>query len=203
LVDSIARPLQVPVVLDTDVNGAALGESLHGAGVGLASFVYLTVGTGIGGGAVLDGRTVHGLLHPEMGHLLLRRHPAEPPEFKGVCPFHGDCLEGLASGTAMRARWGVPAETLDAGHLAWQLEAYYLAQACFSMTCLLSPQRIVIGGGVAQNPALFAKIQRELASVGANYLPLPPVVPPALPFPALTGALAMAHAAALAPGREQ
>jgi fructokinase len=195
IVEAIAKPLNTPVLLDTDVNGAALGEARFGAGAGLDSFLYLTVGTGIGGGAIVDGRPLHGLLHPEMGHLLVRRHVDEATGFTGVCPFHGDCLEGLASGSAMRARWGAGAETLADDHPAWALEAYYLAQACFSMACILSPQRIVIGGGVAGRTTLYPRIHRELAAICGQYLPLPAVVAPALEYPALTGALVMAREA--------
>jgi fructokinase len=195
LVDAIAKPLNTRVLLDTDVNGAALGEARFGAGIGLDSFIYLTVGTGIGGGAVVGGRTIHGLLHPEMGHLPVRRHPEDLEGFMGVCPFHRDCLEGMASGSSMRARWGAGAETLPDSHPAWQLEAYYLAQACFSMVCLLSPRRIVIGGGVAARSTLFPRIHRELATIAAGYLPLPAVVAPELDYPALTGALVMAREA--------
>ena len=108
LVHALTRSLNVPVVLETDVNAAAVGESLYGAGKGVGTFVYITVGTGIGAGIVVDGKTLHGLLHPEVGHLPLRRHAGEPPEFHGVCPFHGECLEGMASGPAIRARPGVP-----------------------------------------------------------------------------------------------
>jgi fructokinase len=179
------------------VGAAAQGELLYGAGRGLESFVYITAGTGIGGGAVVHGQTLRGLMHPEMGHLLVRRHADEPQGFRGVCPFHGDCLEGMASGPAMAARWGQRAETLEAGHGAWRLEAYYLAQACFSVACLLSPQRIVLGGGVMRQAALFPIIREELARLGNGYLPLPEIVPPELESPALSGALAMARAAGI------
>jgi len=196
IVARLQQALRVPVSLETDVNGAAIGESLYGAGKGVETFVYITVGTGIGGGAIVGGRTLHGLLHPEMGHLPLRRHPDEPGTFHGVCPFHGECLEGMASGPAIRARWGQPAETLPAGHPAWRVEADYLAQACLSLACILSPQRIVFGGGVFSQSGLYALVRGRLASIVNGYLPLPDVVPPALPLPAITGALAMAQAAA-------
>jgi fructokinase len=195
LAGTIAGALGVRVEFDTDVNGAALGESLYGAGRGLESFVYITVGTGIGGGAVVHGRTLRGLQHPEMGHLPVRRHPEEPEGFRGVCPFHGGCLEGMACGPAMQARWGQPAEKLEAGHAAWRLEAYYLAQACFSVACIMSPQRIVLGGGVMAQEALFPMIREELARQVNGYLPLVEIVPPELALPALTGALELARAA--------
>jgi fructokinase len=195
IVDTLTEALNVPVVLETDVNAAAIGESLYGAGRGVGTFVYITVGTGIGGGAVIDGKTLHGLMHPEMGHLPLRRHPEEPADFRGTCPFHGECLEGMASGPAMRARWGQPAETLPPSHPAWRIEAYYIAQACLSLACILSPHRIVVGGGVFSDAALYGLVNEELASLVNGYLPLPEVVPPELPLPALTGALAIARSA--------
>jgi fructokinase len=197
LAGTIEKAVGVRVEFDTDVGAAAQGELLYGAGRGLESFVYITVGTGIGGGAVVHGQTLRGLMHPEMGHLLVRRHADDPQGFRGVCPFHGDCLEGMASGPAMEARWGQRAETLEAGHGAWRLEAYYLAQACFSVACILSPQRIVLGGGVMRQAALFPMIREELARQGNGYLPLPEIVPPELESPALSGALAMARAAGI------
>jgi fructokinase len=196
VVDTLIRALNLPVVLETDVNGAAVGESLYGAGKGVGTFVYITVGTGIGAGVVINGQTLHGLLHPEVGHLLVRRHPDEPSDFGGACPFHGECLEGMASGPAMKARWGRPAETLSPDHPAWRMEAFYIAQACLSLACVVSPHRIVVGGGVFSNTALYEMVNAELARLVNGYLPLPEVVPPELPLPALTGALAMARAAA-------
>lgn len=196
LVDTLTQALSVPVVLETDVNGAALGESLYGAGRGVGTFVYITVGTGIGGGVVVNGQTLHGLMHPEIGHLPVRRHPDEPDGFHGVCPFHGECLEGMASGPAMQARWGQPAESLPADHPAWRMEAHYIAQACLSLACVLSPHRIVVGGGVFAHAALYGMVNEELVRLVNCYLPLPEVVPPELPLPALTGALAMAGATA-------
>ena len=127
LVGPLRRELGVPVAIDTDVNGAALAEGRWGAARGLRSFVYVTAGTGIGGGAVVDGRPVHGLVHPEMGHLSVTREPGD--DFPGQCPFHGDCFEGMASGSAMAARWGRPGEELTGADLARavELEAAYLA----------------------------------------------------------------------------
>lgn len=195
IMETLARALNVPVSLETDVNAAALGESLYGAGRGVETFVYITVGTGIGGGAIVNGQTLRGLLHPEMGHLPVRRHPEEPAGFGGACPFHGECLEGMASGPAMKARWGQPAETLPLDHAAWRIEAHYLAQACMSLSCILSPQRIVLGGGVFTQQALYALVREDLRRIVNGYLPLPEIVPPELPLPALTGALALASAA--------
>ena len=144
-----ARSCRYPVGFDTDVNAAALGEVRWGAGRGLDSLVYITVGTGIGGGAVIEGRPVHGASHPEMGHVFVPHDRAVDP-FDGVCPYHGDCLEGLASGPSMEARWGVPAESLPEDHKGWRIEAEYLAFAIANIMLTLSPERIVLGGGVMQ-----------------------------------------------------
>ncbi len=166
------RGLGVPVAFDTDVNAAALGEWRYGAARGLDTFLYLTVGTGIGGGALVNGRMLHGLVHPEMGHVRVARdHNADP--FAGACPFHGDCLEGLASGTAMAARWGRPAHELPAEHPAWTLEAHYLAQALQGFVCTLSPQRIVIGGGVMDAPPLLPCVRHELQRLLHGYIQAP------------------------------
>ena len=165
----LKRELGVPVAFDTDVNAAALGEARWGAARGLDSFVYLTVGTGIGGGGLLGGRPMHGLVHPEMGHVLLPRDRAADP-FPGMCPFHGDCLEGLASGPALLARWGQSAESLPEGHPAWALEAHYLALAVVNFVCALSPQRIILGGGVMDQAHLFPLIRREVVALLNGYL---------------------------------
>jgi fructokinase len=163
------REFGVPVAFDTDVNAAALGESTCGAAHGLDTFLYLTVGTGIGGGALVGGRVLHGLVHPEMGHVRVP-HDAIADPFPGACPFHGDCLEGLASGTAMAARWGQPADTLSAAHPAWALEARYLALALQSFVCTLSPQRIVMGGGVMTQPHLLPLVRQELKALLRGYV---------------------------------
>jgi len=194
--DTLREALGVPVGFDTDVNGAALGEARCGTGRGLENLVYITVGTGIGGGALVGGKLVHGLMHPEMGHLLVRRAPGERADFAGVCPFHGDCLEGLASGPAMEARWGVPAGELPAEHDAWRLEADYLAQACVNLACVASPQAIVLGGGVMSQTQLFPLIRVRAEELCRGYLPLPAIVPPGLEYPGLTGALVLAMEAA-------
>jgi fructokinase len=175
IVGTLRRAFGVPVGFDTDVNAAALGESRHGAARGLDTFVYLTVGTGIGGGGLVGGRLLHGLVHPEMGHLRVPHDRAADP-FAGVCPFHGDCLEGLASGPAMAARWGAPGETLDEAHPAWALEAHYLALALHNIVCTLSPQRIVLGGGVMAQPALLPRVRAELTGLLNGYVQSPAVV---------------------------
>jgi fructokinase len=172
IVEAARRALGVPVGFDTDVNGAALAEGRWGAAQGLDSFLYMTIGTGIGGGGVLDGQRMHGLVHPEMGHIPVRHDRTQDP-YPGCCPYHGDCLEGLASGTAMKERWGVPAETLPADHPAWALEAGYLASALATFVCTLSPQRIVLGGGVMANAALFPAIRAAMAAWLNNYIRAP------------------------------
>lgn len=167
--------LDVPIAFDTDVNAAAVGEWRHGAARGLDGVLYLTVGTGIGGGAVIDGQPLHGLVHPEMGHVRVPHDLAADP-FPGICPFHHDCLEGLASGPAMAARWGQPAETLPADHPGWALEAHYLGLALHGLVCTLSPQRIVIGGGVASHPGLLARVRAELRRLLNDYVQTPAIL---------------------------
>ncbi len=163
----------VPIGFDTDVNGAALAEGRWGAAVGLRSFVYLTLGTGIGGAAVLDGAVVHGLVHPEMGHVPVPRRSGDT--FAGVCPFHGDCLEGMASGPSIAARFGGPAETLDreTQGAAADIAAFYLAAALRGIVFTLAPERIVLGGGLSQVPGLVLRVRRALAAQLSNYPGLP------------------------------
>ena len=172
LVGVFRHGLGVPVAFDTDVNAAALGEWRLGAARGLDTFLYLTVGTGIGGGAIVHGRVLHGLVHPEMGHVRVARDDRADP-FAGACPFHGDCLEGLASGTAMAARWGRPAHEMPAEHPAWTLQAHYLAQALQGFVCTLSPQRIVIGGGVMDAPHVLPRVRHELQRLLHGYIQAP------------------------------
>jgi fructokinase len=164
----LQRRLSVPVAFDTDVNAAALGEHRWGAAQRLETFCYLTVGTGIGGGGMVGGRLLHGLLHPEFGHLRIPRVATD--SFAGVCPYHGDCWEGLASGRAIEARWGRPGEELVDDDEVWELEARYLALGLVSVICVLSPQRIVLGGGVASTPGLHERVQRHVADVLNGYL---------------------------------
>ena len=158
LVGTLRRGLDVPIALDTDVNGAAYGEHRWGAGRGNDTVAYVTVGTGIGGGAIVRGMPLHGLLHPEMGHLHVQRHPAD--DFAGWCPFHGDCLEGLASGPAIERRVGRAAVDLGAAHQDTVLiEAHYLAQLMTSLIYMLMPHRIVIGGGVLNLTGLIEAVR--------------------------------------------
>jgi fructokinase len=197
----LKREMRVPVAFDTDVNAAAVGEARWGAAQGLDTFVYLTVGTGIGGGGLVCGQPLHGLVHPEMGHMLLPRDQSLDP-FPGVCPFHGGCLEGLASGPALLARWGRPAESLAEDHPAWALEARYLALALVNLVCTLSPQRIVLGGGVMEQAQLFPLIRKEVVALLNGYIQATAIldaidayiVPPALGSRSgRLGALAMAE----------
>lgn len=167
--------LQVPVAIDTDVNAAALGEWRFGAARGFDVVLYLTVGTGIGGGALVHGRPLHGLVHPEMGHVRLPHDRTLDP-FDGVCPFHGDCLEGLASGPALAARWRRPADDLPADHPGWILEARYLALALQGFVCTLSPQIVVLGGGVMAQDGLLARVRRDLAGLLNGYLQVPTIL---------------------------
>jgi fructokinase len=167
----LAESLDVPVAFDTDVNAAALGEQRWGAAVGLASFCYVTVGTGIGGGVVVNGRLVHGLLHPELGHMRIPHDRVADP-FPGSCPYHGDCLEGLASGDALRQRWGRDAHDLDDGP-PWELEAQYLALGLVNVVCAVSPERIILGGGVMKQPTLLARVRERLRELLAGYFETP------------------------------
>jgi fructokinase len=172
---TIRDALAVPVGFDTDVNAAALAEWRWGAAQGLETFVYLTVGTGIGGGGLVNGRLMHGLVHPEMGHVRIPHDVAADP-FAGVCPFHGDCLEGLASGPAMNARWLQPAEQLPDDHAGWTLEARYLALALVNFICTLSPERIVIGGGVMSKASLYPLVRSQALALLNNYVRAPQIL---------------------------
>ncbi|WP_299309127.1 ROK family protein [uncultured Croceicoccus sp.] len=160
----------VPVGFDTDVNAAALGEYRHGAGQGAASLTYVTVGTGIGGGTVIDGRLVHGAGHPELGHIYPRRG-IQDRDFPGICRFHGDCLEGLASGPAIFARWGATLSDLPDDHEAHGLVAGYLAQMCHTVHASIAAQVIVLGGGVMNTPGLTKRIAGKAQALGAGYFP--------------------------------
>ena len=187
LVNYFSEGLKLPVGFDTDVNAAVLAEAQWGAGMGLSDLVYFTIGTGIGGGAIVNGKVLHGLIHPEMGHVRLP-HLVEDAYFAGICPFHGDCFEGLASGSAMLARSAQAAETLEKAHPAWEIEAAYIALALVGVICNLSPQRIILGGGVMNQQFLFPMIRRKTLEYLNNYILAPEIiedienyiVPPAL-----------------------
>ena len=203
IVGPLRTAFNLPVSFDTDVNGAALGEWRWGAAQGLDTFIYLTIGTGIGGGGLFNGHLMHGLLHPEMGHIPLP-HNKEVDPFEGWCPFHGDCFEGLAAGPAMEKRWGQKAETLPADHPAWDLEAHYIALALQSLICTLSPQRIIIGGGVAQQSQIMPLVRQKTQALLNGYVQSAEIlehidgyiVPPALGGRAgVLGAIALAQLA--------
>jgi fructokinase len=166
---AVGRALGVPVGFDTDVNLAALGEWKWGAGTGTSDLVYLTIGTGIGGGGLVRGNLMHGLIHPEMGHMRIPHDLAADP-YRGHCPFHGDCLEGLASGPAISDRWSQSSDNLPADHPAWPLEANYLALALVNVICTLSPERIILGGGVMQHEPLFPLIRRNVQLLLNEYV---------------------------------
>lgn len=184
------------LALDTDVNAAALAEAKIGAAEGLEDVAYITVGTGIGGGILSGGHLIHGALHPEFGHLKVPRKAGD--DFAGVCPFHKDCLEGLASGPSIAERWGKPADRLSADEPAWDTQAWYLAHGILSLLAIVSPSRVIVGGGVSQAAGLHDKINACLREIASGYFPpvLAPdyVVPPALGQEAgIRGALLLAE----------
>jgi fructokinase len=204
LLNLFREAFDLPTGFDTDVNAAALGEARWGAAQGLTDFIYLTIGTGIGGAAVANNTLVHGLIHPEMGHMRIPHDLAHDP-FPGVCPYHGDCLEGLATGPALEARWGEKGEDLPPDHPAWQLEANYLALAITNLVTILSPQRIILGGGVMEQEQLFPLIRTRLQELLADYISAPEILdevdqyimPPGLGSQAgVLGAIALAQVAA-------
>jgi len=168
VVAALTDALDLPLAFDTDVNAAALGEHRWGAGAGLDTFCYITVGTGIGGGVMANGKLLHGLIHPEFGHMRIPHDRAADP-FDGVCPYHGDCYEGLASGDAIRRRWGKPPEELAGDERVWELEADYVALGLMNVICTISPQRIVIGGGVMNQPSLLPLVRRRVTALAAGY----------------------------------
>lgn len=189
---AIRESLGVKVAFDTDVNAAALGEYRWGAAQGLDTFLYVTVGTGIGGGCMVNGRLLHGKTHPEMGHVFVP-HDRQLDPFVGACPYHIDCLEAMACGTAIRERWGQPAELLPVNHPAWELEAHYLAFGMANWICTLSPQKIVAGGGVFRHAELYSMIRAKVTALVNGYLEVPEIVPPLLGARAgVLGAIALA-----------
>jgi fructokinase len=172
IVSVLHDALGVPVAFDTDVNAAALGEGRWGAAVGLDTFCYFTVGTGIGGGVMAGGRLVHGLIHPEVGHMLIPHDRARDP-FAGSCPFHDDCFEGLAAGSAIERRWGKPGEELGDRSDVWELEAEYLALGVVNVICVMSPQRVILGGGVMKQPSLLPLVRARTRELLAGYVVAP------------------------------
>jgi fructokinase len=169
---ALGERLGLPVAIDTDVNAAALAEQRWGAGRGCATLCYLTVGTGIGGGLLVDGRPHHGLIHPEVGHLRVP-HDRERDPYPGGCAQHGDCWEGLAAGRAIAERWGRAADELPDGHEAWALEAEYLALGILAIVCVASPERVILGGGVMERAGLRERVGQELVELLAGYLDSP------------------------------
>jgi fructokinase len=197
-VQTLKEAFGVPIGFNTDVNAAALGEASFGAAKGLDSCLYITVGTGIGAGAIVQGQLLQGWSHPEMGHILLRRHPED--SYQGKCPYHGDCLEGMAAGPAIEARWGDKGVNLVDRPEVWDLEAYYLAQALMQYILILSPKKIILGGGVSHQEAVFAAIYKYLPELLNDYVSLPElsdyIVRPGLGDNAgITGALMLADRA--------
>ena len=166
---AVRRATGLPVAFDTDVSAAALGEARWGAAQGLDTFLYLTIGTGLGGGGMANGGLIHGLVHPEMGHIRIP-HDLQADPYKGHCPFHNDCFEGLANGPAMQERWGQPAETLPPDHPAWELEARYIAFALQNYICTLSPQKLILGGGVMEQPHLFGLVRQNVQQMLNEYI---------------------------------
>ncbi len=200
----VRRALGVPVGFDTDVNVAALGEHRWGAAQGLDTFIYLTVGTGVGGGGMVNGRLLHGMMHPEMGHIRIPHDRARDP-YPGQCSYHGDCLEGLACGPAIAERWGCSPAELPADHPAWELEAEYLGLGLVNYILPMMPQRIILGGGVMEQAHLFPRVRRQVQRLLNGYVQTANVgeaidayiVPPALGNRSgVLGAIALAELAA-------
>ena len=161
----------IPFVFTTDVNAAAYGELKNGAAQGKESCVYLTIGTGIGAGVVLNGQILQGIGHPEMGHIHVKRHPEDT--YEGTCPYHKDCLEGLAAGPSLEARTGIRGENLPEDHPIWDLQAYYIGQALMTYSLTLAPEKIVLGGGVMNQDHLLKKIREQFAEQMAGYMVTP------------------------------
>ncbi|RKP48853.1 ROK family protein [Cohnella endophytica] len=173
VLSTLKSALGVPMGWDTDVNAAALGEATWGAAAGLDSCLYYTFGTGVGVGVFAEGHMVHGLVHPEGGHVLTRRHPDDT--YAGKCPYHGDCLEGMAAGPAIEARWGVKGSELGPDHPAWEMEAFYIGQALASAILLLSPKKIILGGGVMHQAQLFPLIREQVRRNLKGYVASPAI----------------------------
>ncbi|MCY0899299.1 MAG: ROK family protein [Firmicutes bacterium] len=157
---TLAQELGVPTFVLTDVGAAALGEVMRGGHGHLESCLYITVGTGIGAALFFHGEIFSGVAHPEMGHIAVRRAPNDT--FQGACPSHTDCLEGLASGTAIRERWGVPGDQLPVDHEAWPIEAHYLADGVVNFIYTLYPERMILGGGIMRQPRLLGLVRENV-----------------------------------------
>lgn len=170
-VRAFKEAFDVPIGFNTDVNAAALGEATLGAAKGLDSCLYITVGTGIGAGAIVQGKLLQGLSHPEMGHILVRHHPND--RYLGKCPYHRDCLEGLAAGPAIEERWGAKGVDLVDRNEVWELEGFYIAQALMQFVLILSPKKIILGGGVMHQGQVFSSIYKNLKELVNDYVSLP------------------------------
>ena len=204
LLSALREALRIPCAIDTDVNAAALAECRLGAARGCGSAVYVTVGTGIGAGICVDGKPVHGLMHPEVGHMLLRPNPMDPLP-QGICPYHESCLEGLASGPALAKRANTGAENLSDDDPVFTLESGYLAQMCVNLIMILCPEKIILGGGVLGRSSLLDRIRKETVRLLGGYMQIPEVtaridsyiVPPELyPISGLIGAWLLGRDAA-------
>lgn len=181
-VGEIKKRYNIGIAFTTDVNAAAFGELKKGAAIGLDSCIYLTIGTGIGGGAIVKGNLLEGYGHPEMGHILLRRH--ENDSYEGKCPYHKDCFEGMAAGPAIEERYGKNAVELENNEEVWRIEAYYIAQGLMNYVLTLNPEKIILGGGVMKQRQLFPLVREELKKLIAGYVDMPNldkyIVPPVL-----------------------
>ncbi|KLV22686.1 fructokinase [Niallia circulans] len=173
LLKTIEDEFSVPTGFNTDVNVAALGEAKLGAAKGVDNCLYITIGTGIGAGAYINGELLQGLTHPEMGHILVRRHPKD--SYKGRCPYHADCLEGLAAGPAIEERWGEKAFHLSDKEEVWEMEGYYIAQALMQYILILSPKKIILGGGVMNQEHVLTYVYRYLGELLNGYVSYPEV----------------------------
>lgn len=173
-VGTLQKTFHLPIGFDTDVNAAAISEYRWGAAQGISDLIYLTIGTGIGGGVIANHQLIHGAMHPEMGHILI---PIDKDDsFHGVCPYHKNCLEGLASGPSLQKRWGVAsALELPENHAAWDLEASYLGLALVNFTLCLAPKRIILGGGVMRKKFLLPKIRKQFLHHLKGYVKNPTV----------------------------
>ncbi len=202
VISPFQREFNIPIAFDLDVNAAAFGEyTWISENRNLESLVYFTIGTGIGAGIILNGGVIHGLTHPEAGHMRLP-HDRKKDPFPGICPFHGDCFEGMASGPALASRWRKPAEMLSPDHPAWEQEAEYIAHALVNIIMILSPKRIVLGGGVMDHISLFPSIRKIVGKLIGGYLTSPVltdkmeqyIVPPGLgDRSGVLGAIALAR----------
>lgn len=173
IVGAFNEALNVPIGFDTDVNASMLGELTYGVARGLDSAIYITIGTGIGVGVYLNGGLLHGMMHPEAGHILMQKHPKDT--YKGKCPFHGACLEGLAAGPAIEERWGAKGVELSDREEVWDMEAFYIAQACVNYTLTYCPEKIILGGGVMHQDKLVDLVRQYYKELMAGYVQAKPL----------------------------